>query len=246
MDLPKRPPGTRVAPKKALPSSGRPPTKRKTTAPSRGPRGAVRANIDGHEDTLAANWALLKAAGFDLGPAPGQTPEQERPHEDPLENPEGPWVDLSLDTEVPDALSTSILADASAMLRALNLSSAELSLVICGDSQIHALNRQWRGKDAPTDVLSFPQEEGETPNTSRRSLGDLVISVDTARRQGEELGHGLAAELKVLLVHGMLHLLGMDHERGPAEAEAMALREQELLPMIGGPLGLISRTGEIG
>ncbi len=235
-----------MAPKKSASSSSRSPSKPKVAAPTRS-RGSGRSAAAPDEDTLAANWALLKAAGFDLGPAPGHRTEPSPPAEEASEHSEGPWVDLSLETEVPEELSTALLADAQALLRALDLGSAELSIVICGDSQIHALNRQWRGKDAPTDVLSFPQEEGETPNSlERRSLGDLVISFDTAHRQGGELAHGVAAELKVLLVHGLLHLLGMDHERGPSEAEAMAQREQELLPLIGGPLGLISRTGEIG
>ena len=80
----------------------------------------------------------------------------------------------------------------------------QLSLTLCDDSFIHGLNRQWRGVDRPTDVLSFPLDDEVL-------LGDLVISVDTAQREATERGYALRDEIRVLLVHGLLHLLGYDH-----------------------------------
>jgi len=81
------------------------------------------------------------------------------------------------------------------------------------DPEIHELNRDYRGKDRPTDVLSFPQWEGESFDFGNGpiALGDLVISIETAWRQALELGHPLESELDFLTIHGTLHLLGYDH-----------------------------------
>ena len=89
------------------------------------------------------------------------------------------------------------------------------------------LNRDWRGKDRPTDVLSFAQAEGPG-GAPPGLLGDVVISLDTARRQAAERAAPLGAELDRLLIHGVLHLLGYDHERSPAEARRMQRRERAL------------------
>jgi len=121
-----------------------------------------------------------------------------------------------------------IEADATTLLKMLSLPDAELSIVLCDDSFIHPLNRDYRGKDAPTDVLSFAQREGEGADPDDPVLGDVIISVETAARQAEERGHTLARELRVLLVHGILHLLGYDHIEDD-EAEEMEARERSLL-----------------
>jgi probable rRNA maturation factor len=113
------------------------------------------------------------------------------------------------------------------LLAALHLSDAELSLVLVSDPVMRALNRQWRGADRPTDVLSFAQAEGPG-GAPPGLLGDVVISVDTARRQAAERAAPLGAELDRLLIHGVLHLLGYDHERSPAEARRMQRRERVL------------------
>ena len=116
------------------------------------------------------------------------------------------------------------------MLDVLGLGSAELSLVLVSDRVMHDLNRDWRGKDRPTDVLAFAQNEaGPAPDGL---LGDVVISVDTARRQATSLGHSLVVEVDRLLVHGLLHLLGYDHERSPAEARRMQRKERAVLRAI--------------
>jgi probable rRNA maturation factor len=82
----------------------------------------------------------------------------------------------------------------------------EVALVLAGDRLVHRLNRQYRGKDRPTDVLSFPGDGAEG------SLGDIVISLDTAARNARGLGRTLPQELDVLALHGFLHVLGHDHE----------------------------------
>ena len=142
-----------------------------------------------------------------------------------------------------DFPTESVEALARAALRAIDFEEAELSIVLCSDAHIQALNRDWRGKDAPTDVLSFPQQEGEGLLEDDEVLGDLVISIDTARRQAGELGHDLDQELAVLLVHGLLHLLGYDHEDDEQEAEEMRGAEGRLLAKLGrSHAGLIDRS----
>jgi len=113
------------------------------------------------------------------------------------------------------------------LLAALRLPDAELSLVLVSDAVMRRLNREWRGRDRPTDVLSFSQAEG-AGGAPAGLLGDVVISVDTARRQAAERAAPLARELDRLLIHGVLHLLGYDHERSPAEARRMQRRERQL------------------
>lgn len=141
------------------------------------------------------------------------------------------------DLVLPAAQRQALRADARALLRSCDLADAELSLVLCSDAHIAALNAQWRGKEGPTDVLSFPQDDEVV-------LGDLVLSVPTAQRQAEERGYTLQDELRVLLVHGLLHLLGYDHELGPAEHQEMAEAEARVLGRLGwAGQGLIAAAG---
>lgn len=105
----------------------------------------------------------------------------------------------------------------------------ELSLCLTGDAEIQALNRLWRGKDRATDVLSFSQLEGEALPTGVVCLGDVVISYDTAARQAAARQLSLMVEVERLLVHGILHLLGHDHEQGGAPARRMQAEEGRLL-----------------
>jgi probable rRNA maturation factor len=100
---------------------------------------------------------------------------------------------------------------AEAMLRALGLSSAELSILLCGDRDIHALNRDYRGRDKPTDVLAFAMREGVDGDRAGDILGDVVISIETAARQAASRKTTLFTEVLTLLAHGLLHLLGWDH-----------------------------------
>ncbi len=105
------------------------------------------------------------------------------------------------------------------MLAELELAHAELSVLLTNDAQIHALNRKHREKDKPTDVLSFPLDEGGGADgavSGTRVLGDVVISLDTAARQARARKRELLPEVRFLLAHGLLHLLGYDHG-DPAE-----------------------------
>lgn len=139
-----------------------------------------------------------------------------------------------------------IEADARRVLEALELDEPELSIVLTDDARIKALNATWRDKDVATDVLSFPQQEDE--EVVGGMLGDLVISVETAAAQAAEVGHDLQTELRVLLVHGLCHLLGYDHLE-PDEAAAMRDEEQRLLTVLFGAsvaAGLVERAGIVG
>ena len=114
----------------------------------------------------------------------------------------------------------------------------ELSIVITDDATIHELNQQWRGKDKPTDVLSFPQEEGPVnPATFMGHLGDIVISAETAARQAPVYQHGFEAEMRRLLVHGVLHLMGHDHIHGGRQAAKMRKEEDRLVAYLTTHLG---------
>jgi len=115
------------------------------------------------------------------------------------------------------------------MLAALRLERAELSLVLCDDRTMQALNRRHRGLDRPTDVLAFAQDEGPAmPSPGNRLLGDVVISLPTARRQAREQGRTALAEATMLLAHGLLHLLGFDH-RTATEERRMRARTDALV-----------------
>jgi probable rRNA maturation factor len=118
---------------------------------------------------------------------------------------------------------------AAAYLAALGRADAEISILLVGDRRIRALNREWRGKDAATDVLSFPLSE---PPGSGPLLGDVVISLDTAARRARQERRAVGAELDRYLAHGLLHLLGYDHER-PRQARAMEALEVEILRGLG-------------
>lgn len=104
-----------------------------------------------------------------------------------------------------------------------------MSVLLTDDEGISVLNGEYRGVSGPTDVLSFSQHEGEDEFAGEENLlGDVVISVETAKRQAKEQGRAIAAEVDMLLVHGLLHLLGHDHAE-PQEAEKMFARQAELL-----------------
>jgi probable rRNA maturation factor len=112
----------------------------------------------------------------------------------------------------------------------------EVSVVLSDDEYIHQLNRQFRGKDCPTDVLSFALNEGEEPEIidgpEEVLLGDIIISLETATRQAEEYGHSLERELAYLTVHGILHLLGYDHMMEDEKKE-MRQEEEYILSFLG-------------
>lgn len=122
------------------------------------------------------------------------------------------------------------------------VTEGEIALTFVTDEEIHALNREYRGIDRPTDVLSFAMnesvdeeqeivyelEEGEELDDLGDMLGDIIISVETAQAQSEEYGHSLHREIGFLFVHGFLHLLGYDHQDETSEAEMMSKQEAVL------------------
>jgi probable rRNA maturation factor len=117
------------------------------------------------------------------------------------------------------------------VLEALGLDASELSVSLVGDAEIRRLNRRYRGKDRPTDVLSFSLREGEFGDVAT-SIGDVVISLETAKRQALENGFTLHEEVDRLLVHGILHLAGYDHEVSPREERRMKRKASEMLRRI--------------
>lgn len=107
------------------------------------------------------------------------------------------------------------------VLGRLDVHDVEVHVLITGDDRVRELNRSYRQVDAPTDVLSFPG--GEELPTGGRWLGEIIVSLDTARRQAAELGHGEVDELEELMLHGVLHLLGYDHEQDGGEMNELEL-----------------------
>jgi probable rRNA maturation factor len=122
-----------------------------------------------------------------------------------------------------------------ALLAAIDEAESSVSVSFVRDAKIRELNRTFRGLDKPTDVLSFPLvEAGGAYAGAERLLGDIVISVDTARRQAADYDAPLDREVQRLLIHGVLHLLGHDHLE-PDERSAMEAEERRLADAIGMP-----------
>jgi len=139
----------------------------------------------------------------------------------------------------PGAAARRLGSSARRFLAALDWEGAELSILLAGDAALRRLNREWRGIDRATDVLSFPA----APDPLLPRLGDLAISLDTARRRARAERRRPGAELDRYLAHGILHLLGFDHGR-PGPARRMAALEERLLAgqgMVGEALGVGSR-----
>lgn len=128
--------------------------------------------------------------------------------------------------------SQPVLQKTELILNALGFKEQELSIVIMDDPGIQELNATYRGMDKPTNVLSFSMQEGEFADVTPELLGDVVISIDTAQREAEEAGITLSERMSQLLIHGILHLTGMDHELGEEEAQAMEAKSVELLRQI--------------
>lgn len=109
----------------------------------------------------------------------------------------------------------------------------EVSLTLTDNRAIHRLNREYRGVDRPTDVLSFPQFAAAEEIPPQSSLGDIVISMPKMAAQAREYAHSQKREFCFLFVHGLLHLLGYDHELSPAAEERQFARQREVLAHIG-------------
>ena len=156
-------------------------------------------------------------------------------------HPEGPSlkVDFSADNvpaNVGFALKSAVRTAIDATLKHEEFfRDAEVSVTFCDDERIRALNAEYRKKDAPTDVLSFPiYEKGEayTTNETPVLLGDIVISLERAKEQGEKIGNTLEEEVSFLTVHSTLHLLGYDHETSQEDEDEMFGIQKEIVNAI--------------
>ncbi|MGA3304718.1 MAG: rRNA maturation RNase YbeY [Stellaceae bacterium] len=123
---------------------------------------------------------------------------------------------------------------------------AELSLVLADDAAVRELNREFRGLDKPTNVLSFPASEKTAPGAPMVLLGDVVLAYETVAREAHAQGKSLAEHAAHLVVHGVLHLLGFDHERGEAEAARTEALETQILARLGIPNPYRIRTNKRG
>ena len=142
--------------------------------------------------------------------------------------------------KVPSGLRILIRRSCNAVLEYENFDGpAEISVTFVDNARIHELNKQYRDKDAPTDVLSFPMaENGEydiDEDNGCKILGDIVISMERAMEQAELYGHSLQREVAYLTVHSMLHLLGYDHEKGGLEKVRMREKEEQVMTLLGLP-----------
>lgn len=143
-------------------------------------------------------------------------------------------IDAALKSQT---LSKSALSRfANSARRAMDL-PGEVDILFSTDAELKRLNRDFRGKNKPTDVLSFPAPD----EIASEHAGDLAISLETAGRQAQAFGHALTDELRILILHGLLHLNGMDHETDEGQ---MAAREAELRSQLRLPASLIERASK--
>ena len=180
--------------------------------------------VTGSAFIVAPSKMILLDPDSDPDPAPSKTPAKKTAASSasaPKKNP-----------RLPSARTLArFLADAQSAVRL----KGEVTVLLTTDAAIRKLNRQFRGKDKATDVLSFPADG----IGAEEIAGDLAISIPTAFKQAAEQGHPLATELKILILHGLLHLAGYDHEGDDGK---MARRERKLRTRLGIPQGLIERA----
>jgi len=114
----------------------------------------------------------------------------------------------------------------------LDCDDAELSILIVDDSQIAILNKKYLRRYGPTNVIAFPMRTDPFSNINPELLGDVVISMETAEKEGKNIGISIEERFTQLLVHGILHLLGYDHEMSEQEADKMEKKSEEILKLI--------------
>jgi probable rRNA maturation factor len=140
-----------------------------------------------------------------------------------------------LQKRVPDLTELALTRFITRARNAAGLKAA-VNVLLTSSAEMKSLNRRFRGKDKPTDVLSFPAE----PDALKRLAGEIAISAEIATKNARALGHSPADEIKILVLHGILHLRGYDHE---CDNGQMAKREKQLRTKLRLPLGLIERVG---
>ena len=144
---------------------------------------------------------------------------------------------LDIDNQTKIVIDTKKLEEIAAAM-----TTQPIELIIVDNASIRTLNKTHRGKDAPTDVLSFPMESPFTETSVfGMPLGSIVISAEYAEEKAKNYGHTVQDELTLLFIHGLLHLLGYDHETDHGE---MRIKERELIEQWGLPASLIVRTEE--
>ena len=138
---------------------------------------------------------------------------------------------IHIETEIPFSEELLERAAQTALEHGSQPLDSDLSIILTNDTRLHELNLNYLGIDAPTDVLSFPASETD-PESGARYLGDILISIPRAQAQAEAVGHALEAEVQLLVVHGVLHLLGHDHAE-PDEKARMWKAQAEILKKLG-------------
>ena len=126
-------------------------------------------------------------------------------------------------------------AAARRILTRLGYKGYELTVVLVDDREITRLNRRYFRRNRPTNVISFPMMDGTPPSLPAKMLGEVIISADTARRDAEEVGKKAGEEILFLLIHGILHLAGYDHEGAKKERLEMEAKERDLFERLAGP-----------
>ena len=121
---------------------------------------------------------------------------------------------------------------AKTILNALDCPKGELSILLVDDPQIEVLNKEYLNRYGPTNVIAFPMRAGRFSNITPHLLGDVVISVETAAKEAKSAGISIEERFTQLLVHGILHLLGYDHEKTEQEAEKMEKKSNEILKLM--------------
>ena len=153
-----------------------------------------------------------------------------------MSSPEGSSVTFR---RVPATLRRTPIARFARRLQKEVAKGRRFDLLITGDAELRRLNRDFRGKDYPTDVLSFPAVGQALPPANPAFLGDIAISLGRARAQSREFGHSIEQEVQILMLHGVLHLCGHDHD---TDSGAMARAEKRWRAKLGLPIGLIERV----
>ena len=141
-------------------------------------------------------------------------------------------IQINYQQEIPELIKQKIKRKLERVLKDLVCPEKELSLLFTDDKRIADLNNRYLGRKGPTNVLAFPMKEGPTSEFKLPMLGDVVISVGAALRESEEFGEDLEHTIDRLLIHGLLHLLGYDHEKSDSEAEGMENEEKRLISVI--------------
>jgi probable rRNA maturation factor len=141
-------------------------------------------------------------------------------------------IQITLQRKIPGLGSQTIKRKLKKLFADLGYHNGELSLLFTDDERIAELNRRYLQRKGPTNVLAFPMLSGTSPHLESGMLGDVVISVDTAVSESQELGEPLQRTVDRLLIHGILHLLGYNHEGSPKEALRMRKEENRLMTLV--------------